>query len=111
MSEMLTFNPCFTEFAPQGCVSAANADEFQAKLVRAIETTHESTFLVDMERVEFLDSAGLMALVNGFRTAQNLGRRFSLCSLAPSVKIVFELTQMNKVFEIFESKEVLASYL
>jgi anti-anti-sigma factor len=106
MSEQLVSNSRVAAFAPQGRVSAANADEFQAKLVKAIESTDESLFLVDMERVEFLDSAGLMALVNGFRLAQNLGRRFSLCSLDPSVKILFELTQMNKVFEIFESQEV-----
>ncbi len=111
MSELLVSNSCITAFAPQGYVSAANAEEFQENLVKAIESTDESLFLVDMERVEFLDSAGLMALVNGFRLAQNLGRRFSLCSLAPSVKIVFEVTQMNKVFEIFENREVVNSYL
>jgi anti-sigma B factor antagonist len=109
MSELLLDQKPIATFAPQGYVSAANAGEFQQNLVRAIESTNDPLFLVDMEKVEFLDSAGLMVLVNGFRLSQNLGRRFSLCSLAPSVKIIFEVTQLDKVFEIFENREVLQS--
>jgi anti-anti-sigma regulatory factor len=36
--------------------------------------------------------------------AQSLGKRFSLCSVSPSVRIVFELTQLDGAFEIFENK-------
>ena len=44
-----------------------------------------------------------MALVSGLKLAQHLERRFGICSVSPSVQIVFELTQLDQVFEIYES--------
>ena len=94
-----------TTFQPKGYVSAANADEFLEQLTTAIRTQPNSVLLVDLKEVEFMDSAGLMSLIKGFRLAQSLNRRFSICSVAPSVRIVFELTQVDNVFEIFDSRE------
>lgn len=91
-------------FEPSGYVTAANVNEFQSQLTKAVTSGEYSTFLVDMKKVEFLDSAGLMSLVSAFRLAQSLGRRFSICSLAPSVRIIFELTQLDRVFDIFEDR-------
>ena len=89
---------------PKGHVSAANASEFQAQLTTAVKSQKHSILLVDMKEVDFLDSAGLMALIKGFRLAQSLGRKLIICSVAPSVRIVFELTQLDKVFEIFDDR-------
>lgn len=95
----------FATFRPQGYVSAANAGQFWQELAHTVENQTSSAVLVDMESVEFMDSAGLMALIRGFHLAQDLDRRFSLCSIPPSVRMMFELTQLDKVFEIFDSKE------
>lgn len=95
----------FATFQPQGYVSAANAGQFWQELAHTVENQTSSAVLVDMESVEFMDSAGLMALIRGFHLAQDLDRRFSLCSIPPSVRMMFELTQLDKVFEIFDSKE------
>ncbi|NJO94567.1 MAG: STAS domain-containing protein [Hydrococcus sp. RM1_1_31] len=92
-------------FEPSGYITAANADEFKDALTTAVTTQEYSIFLVDMSQVEFLDSAGLMAVVSTFRLTQDLGRRFSLCSLAPSVRMIFELTQLDRVVEIYENRE------
>ena len=94
-----------TTFQPKGYVSAANAREFLNELSNAIEKQSNSVLLVDMKEIEFMDSAGLMALIKGFRLSQSLNKRFSICSVAPSVRIVFELTQLDNVFEMFNSKE------
>ncbi|MBF2019523.1 MAG: STAS domain-containing protein [Hydrococcus sp. C42_A2020_068] len=91
-------------FEPSGYITAANVDEFKQALTTAVTSQAYSVFLVDMSRVEFLDSAGLMAIVTAFRLTQSQGKRFSLCSLAPSVRIIFELTQLDRVFEIFENR-------
>ena len=100
-----TLNLEFATFQPQGYVSAANAGEFLQELTYTVENQTDSAVLVDMASVEFMDSAGLMALIKGFHLAQDLERRFSICSIPPSVRMVFELTQLDKVFEIFDSKE------
>ncbi|BAZ44252.1 anti-sigma-factor antagonist [Chondrocystis sp. NIES-4102] len=95
----------FKTFRPEGFVSAANASEFLESLSTEVKSSVDSALLVDMEAVEFMDSAGLMALIKAFRLSESLGRRFGICSLAPSVRIMFELTQLDKAFEIFENKD------
>ena len=95
----------FTTFRPEGFLSAANASKFLERLTVEVKSSVDSALLVNMEAVEFMDSAGLMALIKAFRLAQSLGRRFGICSLAPSVRIMFELTQLDKAFEIFENQD------
>ena len=97
-----TLRTKFTTFRPEGFLSAANAEEFLERLTIEVKSSGDSALLVNMEAVEFMDSAGLMALIKAFRLAESLGHRFAICSLAPSVRIMFELTQLDKAFEIFE---------
>lgn len=94
----------FTTFRPEGYLSAANASDFLERLTVEVRSSVDSALLVNMEAVEFMDSAGLMALIKAFRLAESLGRRFGICSIAPSVRIMFELTQLDKAFEIFEDR-------
>lgn len=96
--------PKVTVIRPQGPFNASNAVKFQHQMTAAVAQEGHKVVLVDMQQVESLDSAGLMALVHGLRLAQSLGRRFSLCCISPSIRIIFELTQLDQVFEIFDSK-------
>jgi anti-anti-sigma factor len=91
-------------FEPSGYITAANVQEFQEQLTNLVNQSSYITFLVDMSRVEFLDSAGLMALVTAFRLAQSQGKSLNICSIPPSVKIIFELTQLDRVLSIFPSR-------
>ena len=93
---------------PSGHINASNAAEFKHQLTNAVASEQHSVVLVDMHQVESLDSAGLMALVSALSLAQTLKRRFSVCSVAPSIRIIFELTQLDGAFEIFESCDAFA---
>ncbi|MBW4614999.1 MAG: STAS domain-containing protein [Desmonostoc vinosum HA7617-LM4] len=88
----------------QGSLNAANALEFERDLTTALAQDEISIFVADLAAVESIDSAGLMALVSVLKLAGNLGRSFRLCSISPSIRIIFELTQLDSVFEIFESE-------
>ncbi|MBW4634657.1 MAG: STAS domain-containing protein [Iphinoe sp. HA4291-MV1] len=99
-------NPLIVVIRPQGCLNATNALDFERELITAVGQHHCSTLLVNLEQVESLDSAGLMALMAGLKKAQRLGRRLSLCSVPPTIKIIFELTQLDQAFEIFECQSV-----
>ena len=94
----------FTIFKPEGYLSAANSSELLESLTAKVKSSQDPV-VVDMEAVEFMDSAGLTVLIEGFRLAESLGRRFAICSLAPSVRIMFELTQLDKAFEIFKDRD------
>ncbi|HEY9644881.1 MAG TPA: STAS domain-containing protein [Chroococcidiopsis sp.] len=86
---------------PSGHINAANAADFQQELTSVLSSRQASTVLVDMAQVESLDSAGLMALVAALTTAQQMGLRFALCGISPSIRIIFEVTQLDRAFEIF----------
>lgn len=90
-----------------GHINAANAAELQQQLVEAVASQDLSSLMVDMSKVESLDSAGLMALVSALTLAQRLEKRFSLFGISPSVRIVFELTQLDRVFEILQKNPTL----
>lgn len=94
-----------TTFSPQGYLSAANAGKFLQDLTQVVKSTASSPLLIDMEKVDFMDSAGLMALIEAFHLAQDLSKEFSICSVAPSVKMIFELTQLDQVFDIFDDRD------
>jgi anti-anti-sigma factor len=89
--------------SPSGKISAATAAEFQNQLTAAILAADSAAIALDMSQVDFLDSAGLMALVSSLSLAQRQNQRFSLCSVSASMRIIFELTQLDRVFEIFET--------
>ncbi|MBD2164514.1 STAS domain-containing protein [Calothrix membranacea FACHB-236] len=92
--------PKVTVIRPQGCLNAANALEFERDLTTALTQDDTSILLVDLAAIESLDSAGLMALVSALKLAGSLGRSLQLGSVSPSIRIIFELTQLDQVFEI-----------
>ncbi len=59
---------------------------------------------IDMSPVDFVDSTGLGVLVS---VLNSLGQNGSLFfwGVSSSVKSMFELTQLYKVFEIYETEE------
>ncbi|HIK54976.1 MAG TPA: STAS domain-containing protein [Synechococcales cyanobacterium M55_K2018_004] len=89
---------------PVGSINAANAAEFRSQLLEAIAADSHSAVLVDMAHVDSLDSAGLMALVSALTQAQQLRKRFGLCHVSPSIRIIFEVTQLDRAFELFATE-------
>jgi anti-anti-sigma factor len=87
---------------PSGVLNAANASALQAQLSQQIATDTTPGLMVDMSRVESLDSAGLVSLISVLRLARGLQKRFCLCAVPPSIRIVLELTQLDRVFEIVD---------
>jgi anti-anti-sigma factor len=70
----------------------------------------QALWVIDLAKVEFMDSAGLVSLVTSLKAARERGCRLVLCNLQSPVRLVLELTQLDSVFEIFESyDEVLTS--
>lgn len=101
--------PKTTVIRPHGCLNASNAWEVERELTKALTQDGISLLLVDLSAVNSLDSAGLMALVSALKLAGSLGHSLRLCSVSPSIKIIFELTQLDRVFEICEGEPELAA--
>lgn len=102
MTSAVTYTKIAT-IEPQGYVTAANATQLEQQLKRFVAAKEHSVVLVNMESVEFMDSAGLMVLANALHQSKKVGLRFILCSLNQSVRMIFELTQLDRAFEIFDT--------
>ncbi|MEA5447796.1 STAS domain-containing protein [Leptolyngbya sp. CCNP1308] len=89
-------------FQAQGSLNASNAHDFHSSLVQKIQSDLADGLFVDMSQVESLDSAGLISLVSALKQARQLQKRLCLCSVPPAIRIVFELTQLDRAFEMVD---------
>lgn len=87
---------------PTGSLDRANAMRFQRQLHAAIVAEHTNTLLIDMTQVEAIDSCGLMALMSGVKMARKHGKQLRLCGVSLSIRMVLELTQIDRVLDILD---------
>jgi anti-anti-sigma factor len=60
--------------------------------------------LVDFQDVNFMDSSGLGALVLTLKTVRAADAKIFICAIGEQVKMLFELTSMDKIFKIFPNR-------
>ena len=90
--------------SPMGRLDITTAWQFRLKLQEAI-TEATPHILVNLSEVNFIDSSGLTSLVAGMRDADKINGSFRICNVHPEAKLVFEVTMMDSVFEIYETEE------
>lgn len=103
---MKTFLSSTTVAQPTGALNAANADAVQQELLAALSAEQCGGVVVDLSQVESMDSAGLIALAASLRAAQSAGKFLQLRQVPPSIRIVFELTQLDSAFGLTQGAEV-----
>jgi anti-sigma B factor antagonist len=86
----------------QGSLNASNAKALQDFMIQQLQSDLATGLFVDMSQVESLDSAGLISLVAALKQARQLQKRLCLYSVPPTIRIVFELTQLDRAFEMVD---------
>jgi anti-anti-sigma factor len=61
--------------------------------------------VVNLRGVSIMDSSGLSALVLGLKRARENQGNLCLCGLQSHVRMIFELTRFDQIFEIFTNEE------
>lgn len=89
-------------------IDAATAIQFKEKL-RDITQAGPDRVVLDLARVQFLDSSGLGAIV-AVKKLLGPDRVLELAGLTPTVEKVFRLTRMDSIFTIHPSVEVAVSH-
>jgi anti-sigma B factor antagonist len=69
-------------------------------LEKHISVEH-SSIVVDLEGVTFIDSTALATLVQGLNRCRKLNGNLHLCGMRQQVYMIFELTRLDKAFNIF----------
>ena len=91
--------------SPVGILDGTRAAEFRQEVAEAVESSDFKTVLIDFKDVTFMDSSGLGALVLSLKTVRAAKLKLCLCSINEQVKMLFELTSMDRVFEVYDSRE------
>lgn len=90
-------------FVPNEAVDASNAADFKRDLESAFQENIK--VVLDLANVEFVDSAGLGAMVWGLKQLTASGGDMCLCNVNGSVRALFELVRMHKLVSVFNSRD------
>lgn len=94
----------------EGDLDASSAPDLRARF-EALIGQGENQYVIDLVGVPFMDSSGIAALVNLFKRVRIGAGDVKLCGFQEEVKKVFELTRLNRVFDIFDTRaEAVASF-
>ncbi|MGR9051658.1 MAG: STAS domain-containing protein [Gammaproteobacteria bacterium] len=81
-------------------IDAHNSSDLKQYIVEMIEGG-EVNIVVQLQEVKFVDSSGLGALLAGFKHAAAKSGKLALSNVQQQVLSMFELTRLNRVFEIY----------
>ena len=84
-------------------LDASNSESFKKAMANTLETFQK--VIIDLTRVEFIDSSGCGALLSCVRQLGDRGGELRICGVQKSVQRLFELVRMNRVVDIYSTKE------
>ena len=87
-----------------GEIDINTAPQFKKAFDRLIKEKGAKV-IINMEKVGYIDSSGLATLVELLKNFRKNGARLKLVSLSPKVKSLFEITKLEKLFDILEKEE------
>ena len=88
---------------PAGVLDGNTANELRNQIRESIRAEKEIV-LVDLKEVNFMNSSGIGALVAALKDVKKEGGSLFLCSLSDQVRIIFQLTKMERVFKPFKDR-------
>jgi anti-sigma B factor antagonist len=89
---------------PVGEVDMSSSTQLRDILMGILRQKKE-TVIVSLEEVDYIDSSGLATLIEGFQKTVHYGGTFKLIINKPKIMDVFKLARLNRIFDIFESRE------
>ncbi|WP_460194960.1 STAS domain-containing protein [Thermosynechococcus sp. FA-CM-4201] len=87
-----------------GVFGGPQAQEFRQTISELVQGGTQA-LLLDCGDVTFIDSSGLGALVVALKTVRAGGGQLYLCNIPKQMMMLFELTSMDKVFQILKDEE------
>jgi anti-sigma B factor antagonist len=91
----------------EGEVDLYGAPEFEQSLNR-VAASHATSIVVDLDRVSFMDSAGVHVLLQ-FALSQRNGSRLALTHGSPQVRRLLEVTGVRRYLPFVASPRLSAS--
>jgi anti-sigma B factor antagonist len=76
-----------------------------AAWLEQVSTRPPARVVVNLAQVTFIDSTALSSLVKGMKQCHQNGGNLVVCGLQSNVKVIFELTRLDRAFSIVATEE------
>ncbi len=83
-------------------LTMANAEKSRQYLEQIIVETGHKAIVMDMSKVEFVDSSGLSVLVNAYKALHKRSGKVVLFKPGKNVRALIELTRLHEILFIYE---------
>jgi anti-anti-sigma factor len=80
-----------------------NAHDYKVTLDQ-LSSQRVNRLLLNLEEVEFMDSAGLSVLLYGKRLMEKQQGQLSACQVQPYVNQLFRMTRLDQVMKVYPSQ-------
>ncbi|MEM7758475.1 MAG: STAS domain-containing protein [Cyanobacteria bacterium P01_A01_bin.40] len=94
----------FKIIQPEGILDSINANNLRREILDVINSDIK-VILVNLENISFMNSSGLGALVATLKSVKAAGGELALCSLNEQLRIIFELSKMERIFKVFQDQQ------
>lgn len=75
------------------------------ELRKLFEKDLKKKIVIDFEKVTYIDSSGLATLVEVLKKTKTQGGSLGLAGMSDKVKSLFEITKLDKLFNIYPSQK------
>jgi anti-anti-sigma factor len=89
---------------PAGILDGIGVNQLRREISDLVEKGADIV-LVDFQNVTFMNSSGLGALVSTLKVVRSAGSELFICSLSDQLKMIFQLTKMDRVFKTFANQD------
>lgn len=89
---------------PSGILDGNRGNQLRREVSDILENSTD-ILLIDMKEVKFIDSSGLGSLVSAMQMARTANVQLFVCSISDQVRMLFELTKMDRIFQTFSDQE------
>ncbi len=86
-----------TVLRASGRLDGTATADFEKAVIDAMAAAGGARVVVDMKGVEYVSSAGLRSLLLAAKRAKGAGQPFSVASLSPAVKEIFEISGFGSI--------------
>lgn len=104
MNLQLNFFDNVTMIQIVGRIDSHSVHRLRQQLAQSAER-QGANIVLDLGGVDFIDSSGLAAIVHGMKQCRATGGDLRLCKLHQSVRMVLELTRLDRALDIFPNQE------
>ena len=93
-----------TVYNVDGDIDINSSPDIRTAFEKSINSK-DMKIVVNLDSVSYIDSSGLATLVELLKKTRSYGGKMKITNLAAKVKSLFEITKLEKLFEIYDNEE------